>query len=906
VNRDEAYQACLSEVKNELAAKVITDKYLLCDNDKNYIESKPSQMWRRLAEANAKAEKKSDYNKYVEKFYNALADFKFVPAGRVLYGLGNPYVNVTLKNCYVLAPQEDSLEGIFDLCKNMAVTYKSGGGVGIDISLLRPKGMPVRNAARESTGSVSFMDLFSNITGMIGQKARIGALLISIAVDHPDVFDFITVKGSDNLDKVRFANISLRIKDEFMQAVLDDLDFPLKWGGKIFKTVKARELWNMIVHYAWKRAEPGILFWDNILKESTPDQYEKFKTITTNPCLTGDMKLLTSNGYKTLHELWIMGGCQEYDGEPSIRKYGRLEIINSNGTAQATNVYRTSKSSKIYRIILQDNTYIDATNTHKFILIDESRKTLAELKVGDELAKLDPNIKSIIKSIKQLNEQETFCLTEPFCNEIVIKGVRVGNCGEATLSYGDSCNLGSMNLGKYVRNSFEDNCNFDYESFDKDVRIAIRFLDNIITLEKCPLEFQQWANDNGRRLGLGVMGLADVFMRMKLRYDSEEAIQLSDKIMSSFMFSSYDESCELAKEKGAFPLFDVKKHLQSEYSKRLPQSIKDKIQKTGMRNIACHAIAPTGSLQCIAQCSGAIEPVFNICYIRKTNLGTAKKVEEHEIWHSTAKEYSDKYKVELKNLPKYFVGAHDIDPYFRIKLQSRVGKYVDQAISNTLNLSSDCTEEQISKLYIEAWRNGLKGITIYRDGSREGVLSNKKEDSQDEILVHNAPKRPESLEAIAHVIKPNGKKFTVFVGMLKGRVYEVFALDHTIAGVVDGMSGQIIREKGKDNKNIYHFESGAMLIRKLNGHEDNEASLVTRLISTALRHGTPLEFIIDQITKSKVHISSFAKAIARTLAIYVKQEDIKGKFKCSECGSSNVKIEGTCFLCLDCQFSRCT
>lgn len=761
--REQAMSECLSVVKNQLAAKVLVDKYFLA-NEGNYTETTPQQMWERLAKANAKAETDQDKRiKYEKEFYSSLNDFRFVPAGRVLYGLGNPFVNVTLKNCYVIAIRDDSIKGIFQTAYEMAETYKSGGGCGIDITPLRPRGMTVHNAARTSSGSVSFMDFFSHITGMIGQNARIGALLISIAVDHPDIEEFISIKSED-LNKIRFANISVRITDEFMRAVQDNLDFDLKWGGKVFKTVKARELWNKIIHYAWKRAEPGLLFWDTIVRESPPDRYDRFVTVTTNPC------------------------------------------------------------------------------------------------------------------------------------------------GEAPSADGDSCNLGSINLGKYVLNSFRNDRRFDYVAFEKDTRNGVRFLDNIITLEKSPLEFQQWANDNGRKLGLGVMGLADALMRMQIRYDSETALSFADGIMSRFREAAYDESCNLAIEKGPFPIFEADRHLKCDYIKRLPDFIKDKIKKTGIRNIALFAIAPTGSLQCIAQSSPSIEPIFSVHHYRKTNLGTAKEVQEHEVWHPVAKEYAELNNITPDKLPDFFIGAHQVDPKFRVKMQQTVQQYIDQAISQTVNLPKDVKEEQIGQLYMDAWSSGLKGITVYRDGSREGVISTKKQEEpkEDEIRIHQAPRRPDSLDAVVHVIKPNGKKFSVFVGLLKGRVYEVFALDHTMAGLTDGMTGKIIKNKKDDATSDYSFESGAILVRKLNGYEDNEASLITRLVSTALRHGTPLEFLIDQISKSRVEMVNFAKAIARALSIYIKKEDVEGKFKCPKCGSRNIKFEGTCYLCLECGGSRCS
>lgn len=766
--REQALRDCLSVVHDELSAKVQVDKYFVCNNG-DYQETKPQQMWNRLATAIAKAEPEAIRTKITETFEQTLTDYKFVPAGRILYGLGNPFVNITLKNCYVIGIQDDSIKGIFDAAYQMAETYKAGGGCGVDLSPLRPRGMPVRNAARYSTGAASFMDFYSNITGLIGQNARIGALLLCIDVSHPDVEEFIKMKGrlkSDgkpDLDLVRNANVSVKISDEFMQAVLDDRDFDLRWGGKVFKTVKARGLWKDIIHYAWKRAEPGVLFWDTTCREVPAQFYTGFECISTNPC------------------------------------------------------------------------------------------------------------------------------------------------GEVALSNGDSCNLGSVNLGKYVINPFED-AKFDYEKLDHDVRMSTRFLDNIISLENAPMEFQQKANDNGRRLGLGIMGLADMFLKMRIKYDSDKALTLADEVMHRFMIASYDESCNLAEEKGPFPVFDAERHFKSAYVNRLPQNIQDRIRKKGIRNIALHAIAPTGSLSCIARCSSGCEPVFMMHHIRKTNLGTAKVVEQHEVWHPVAKEYAEKFNVSFDDLPDFFVSAHQITPEYRIKMQAVIQKKIDQSISNTVNLPKETTEEQIAYYYMEAWRQGLKGITVYRDGSREGVLVAADKKGHEITLTH-APKRPKTLEGRVHVIKPNGKAYTVFVGLLNDKVYEVFALDSALAGLSDGMVGTIFKENeitDSSSKAIYTFESGPVLVRKLNRYEDSDASLVTRMMSTMCRHGVPLEITVEQVSKSKVGISSFARAISRALTLYINVEEAKGRIKCRECGSKNIKFEGTCRTCLDCGANSCT
>lgn len=762
--QQQARIACNQVMKDPLASEVIVDKYLLCDKAGMYHEWIPEQMWDRLANAAAKPEQSDKRDEVTHRFRSLLQDFKFVPGGRVLYGLGNPFVDVTLKNCYVVGIQDDSIEGIFKAAWQMAETYKGGGGCGIDISPLRPKGSKVHNAARVASGAVSFMDFFSHVTGMIGQKGRIGALMICIDVSHPDVEDFIDIKGGD-LDKVRYANVSVKVTDEFMRAVKNDTDFDLRWGGKVYKTIKARQLWDKLIYRAWSRAEPGLLFWDTACRNVPAHNYPGFECIACNPC------------------------------------------------------------------------------------------------------------------------------------------------GEIFLSHGDSCNLGSVVLSKYVINPFTDKAEIDFDNLRSDVTASVRFLDNIISLEKSPMEFQQWANDHGRRLGLGIMGLADMLLKLGIKYDSQQGVDIVEEVMSNFRDASYEASIDLAQEKGAFPDYNHRRHMKSEFVQGLPDRIKGKLAKHGIRNISLNAIAPTGSISLLAGCSSGIEPVFMYKHIRKTNLGTAKKVKEHEVFHHALREWLEFSGASTEDrLPDHFVSAHDIHPEYRIKMQGTIQKYIDQSISNTVNLAKESTQQQVAYYYEQAWEAGCKGITVYRDGSREGVLSSIDADKQSNgIKRTKAPHRPDKLKADVHVIKPNGRSYTVFVGLLDQRPYEVFALDHQMAGLPDGSKGEIVRVKqGPDSDNVYDFVRGALVVRMLNRYEDQEASLITRLLSTSLRHGVPLEFLMDQMVKSKVPVTSFAKAIARALASYIRPEEAKGCFKCPECKGREIKLEGTCMSCIDCGWSRCT
>ena len=1144
-SKSRALELCKESTKDDLSAEVIVNKYLLCNNE-NYYETCPSDMWHRLANAISEAEDEENREKYRTHYRQLLEDWKFVPGGRILYGLGNTFSRVTLKNCYVIAIEDDSIEGIFKTAYRMAETYKRGGGCGIDISTLRPKGSPVCNAARHSSGAVSFMELFSQVTGHIGQCGRIGALMICIDVSHPDIEEFIKIKGGDDLELVENANVSVKMSDEFMQAVQNDLDFDLHWGGKVYKTVKAKKLWEDIIYYAWKRAEPGLLFWDQTCNYTPAHQYKMFRCIATNPCLSGDTRILTETGYHKSYKLWADQGFKEYEEIRVHPKYGSQRIVSRHGVTASTSVFRTSESASLYRVTFDNGSFIDATANHKFIVEGKDRMPLSDLNIGDRvpiqretsfgdfdypdyavlagwvigdgslsraadsqiralvrvwdedienalprlqeslttvynrsnkstnqnpaydpvesndkgfeyrkktmksnvlgrllsedglyagdkhvipqsiwsgnlvtisaflrglfsadggvqinerkknasvrlsqsheqllidcqlllsqlgidsdfrhrrkpskqwindgrggkrlynrkaqyeliIARRDNLVRFIekvgfiqnwknevlsawlsshkgsnnsaqatsltIKSIGYVGEEETFCLTEPEFHEMTVSGIRIAQCGEVPLSHGDSCNLGSVNLSKYVIKPFR-SPSFDYRSFVSDTKMAVRFLDNIISLEKAPLEFQQRANDQGRRLGLGIMGLADMFLKMNIKFDSDQALTMAGEVFEKFQNASYDASCDLAMERGPFPEFDASKHLSSPFIQGLPTRIQDRISSVGIRNVSINAIAPTGSLSIIAQCSSGIEPVFQVEHIRKTKLGKSREEKEHKIYHKAASEYMEE--MGRSELPDFFVEAHNIDPTYRVRLQSLIQGKIDQSISNTVNLPEDTSKERIGYYYMEAWKAGCKGITVYREGSREGILISKNKSG--EIDVHQAPKRPKELEADVHVIKPNGKTYTVFVGLLKGRVYEVFALDHKQVGIADGIKGKIVRaiDEQPDSHNVYNFISGPMTISMLNRYEDTDASLITRLLSTSLRHGTPLEFAIDQITKSKVPMHSFARAIARALSKYIKQEEVKGKFKCPKCGSRNVKFEGTCRSCFECGESSCS
>ena len=483
-------------------------------------------------------------------------------------------------------------------------------------------------------------------------------------------------------------------------------------------------------------------------------------------------------------------------------------------------------------------------------------------------------------------------------------------CGEQPLLPFEACNLGSINLGAFITKS-----EINWDALRGVTQLSTHFLDNIVDANYYPLpEITKICTEN-RKIGLGIMGFADALFQLGIPYNSEDGLKCGENFMKFINDVAHEMSESLAEKRGVFSNWKGSRW--------------DTEWKRKQRNAAVTTVAPTGTISIIANCSCGIEPLFALTFTR--NVLEGKKLTEiNEIFKKVAQKrgfYSDELLKKIaqqgtisgcKEIPKevqhIFVCAHDIDSEWHIKMQAAFQKHCDSSISKTINLPHDAKSEDVKKIYQLAFDLNCKGVTVYRDGCRDNQpmsLANKIKISKDEILVHDAPKRPESIDAVAHIIKPNGKRYTVFVGLLKGRPFEVFVLDHAQAGVSDGMTGMIIKSKdgSKDEVSsdaVYNFESGCLLVRKLNRNEDNDISLVTRLISTALRHGTPLEFIVDQIGKSKVHISNCARAIARTLAIYIKKEEVEGKFKCNQCGSTDIKWGGSCFTCMSCGFSKCS
>jgi ribonucleoside-diphosphate reductase alpha chain len=736
---------------DELRARVFYEKYALRDSAGRQIEKTSDEMWRRVARELASVETDDERRKeWTTRFYWLLQDWRFVPGGRILFGAGQPRKS-TLLNCYFFGIKEDSIEAIFEWCKEAARTYSFGGGVGTDISILRPKGAPVNNAAIYSSGSVSFMELLSTTTGTIGQAGRRGALMITIKVDHPDVLDFINVKR--DLKKVNYANISVKITDDFMNTVERDGDFTLHFENdkvEVNETVKAREVWKTLIRGAWESDEPGVLFWDTIKRESTT----------------------------------------EYNG---------MEVQGVNP------------------------------------------------------------------------------------------------CSEQTLeSYGCCC-LGSVNLSAFVKEPFTDKASIDWEGLTRAAQYGVRFLDNVLdyNAERHPLLQQKKASLWSRRIGVGITGLGDMLIKLGLKYDEDSTIGFVDHLFERIKNVIYDYSTELAKEKGSFPAFDAHKHLSQPFIQRLDEKVKEKISSQGIRNAAITTIPPVGSGSILAGSSSGVEPVFALSYTRRSK---SLSEGEFKVFHPLVKQFMETTRTsDDKLLPNYFVTAHQIKPEMRVKMQAAIQKHIDTAISSTVNLAQEITPEEVEKIYTLAWRMGCKGITIYREGSREGILETEKVAKKEEVPQRQtgAFDRPRAME---------GR--TLKLRLPQGGIY-------VTANLIGGEPKEVFVTLGKSG-----------------GDEKADAEALGRLISLYLQHGGDVKNVISTLKGIKgkyvswddgVQLQSIPDAVAKALEILVMnqvvnesstpqtagtREDLRGA-TCPDCHESSLIFESGCYKCTNCGYSKC-
>lgn len=803
---EEVYEASLKYFNgDELATSVFVDKYALKDNEKNYRELTPDDTHNRIAKEFARIDADKyglDFDTRFKVYREALDKFaRIVVQGSPMSAIGNPYQRMSASNCVVIASPRDDMESIVETGKELALLYKRRCGVGLDLSTLRPDGSPVSNAAGTTTGAWSFADFYSYITNMVGQKARRGALMLTMDVHHPDVSSFATCKH--NQSKVTGANISVKLSDAFLKAVEKDTEYEQRWPTegtpKISKQIKAREVWQTIIDSATQTGDPGLILWDNMLNNLPAQCYKEFKSVCVNPC------------------------------------------------------------------------------------------------------------------------------------------------SEIVLSAYDSCRLISINLTGYVSGAFTNKAQFDFDTFAQDVQTAMQMADNLVDIElelisrikevcETATERTLWdklqkAGELGRRTGLGTHGLADTLAQLKIKYDSNKALDVVNKIYETFRNAAYQTSSDLARIRGPFPVYDFAKEKDCEFIKRLPPTILDSMKRYGRRNISLLTQAPTGSISIISKVgkfdrfnvSSGIEPVFRNTYTRRKKINpsdqhsrvdyvdemTGDKWQEFEVYHSNVLNYLEVSGSDIKSkLPEYFITSDEIDWQKRIELQSKEGIYLDHSISSTINLPRETPSSVVGELYLSAWKKGLKGLTVYVEGSKSGVLVSKKE-RPTEIISSMAPKRPTELDCHIHQASVKGQKWTVLIGLLKNKPYEIFA------GFSDNLSlpgkytqGKIIKTaKGKYS---LHLDLGddVLVVKNIVQTFDNpESSWATRMVSTSLRHGVPVEFICEQLSKDGL-ITDVNKVLSRILKKYIT-DGTKQSGVCPGCNNASLIYIDGCVQCTSCPWSKC-
>jgi ribonucleoside-diphosphate reductase alpha chain len=828
---DEAYNAALTYFKGDsLAAKVWVSKYALKDSFGKIYEKSPEDMHQRIAREIARIEKKYENPMSEDEVLALLKDFKYiVPQGSPMTGIGNYFQVASLSNCFVIGDKKpaDSYGGILKIDEEQVQLMKRRGGVGHDLSHIRPSGSPVMNSALTSTGVVPFMERYSNSTREVAQDGRRGALMLSISIKHPDAEHFIDAKMTQG--KVTGANVSVKIDDEFMKAVIDGTpyrqQFPIDAKEPTYiKDIDARKLWNKIIHNAWASAEPGILFWDTVLRESVPDSYADlgYRTVSTNPC------------------------------------------------------------------------------------------------------------------------------------------------GEIPLCPYDSCRLLAINLYSYVENPFTKDAKFDFELFRKHVHAAQRMMDDIIDLELEKIEairekiskdpedeevkrneLRLWENiaikaREGRRTGIGITAEGDMLAALGLRYGTENAIDFSVEVQKTLAIEAYRSSVITAKERGAFPIFDAKREKNNPMINRIKEAdpqLYDDMVKYGRRNIALLTIAPTGTTSLMTQTTSGIEPVFMPVYKRRRKVNPNDKdvkvafidemgdsFEEYFVFHhhfiTWLKE--NNYDVEkvkcasqdevdeiVKKSPYYKATANDVDWLNKVHMQGEMQKWVDHSISVTVNLPNEVNEELVSDIYITAWKSGCKGMTVYRDGSRSGILITNKKEKED------TKKRPRELDAEVIRFNNNNEKWIAFLGLKDGKPYEIFTgLDDAeyLPIPKNIKRGKIIKNKDEEGNKRYDFQYTNKMgyhvtIEGLSYKFTPEYWNYAKLISGVLRQEMPIINVVNLI--SSLHLDSdtintWKNGVERALRKYIPNgTKVKNGQVCLACGSDELVYQEGCLICKSCGSSKC-
>lgn len=807
-------------------------------------------------------------------------------------------------------------------------------GVGLDISSLRPEGMHVNNSAKSTTGPVSFADFYSYITKLIGQNNRRGALMISMDIRHPDIEQFI--KSKRDLTKISYANISIKFCKEFFDAVEKDENWELRWPvegePKITKNIKARYLFDIVAESAAKTGDPGALFWDEITNNLPAHSYEMFKTVSTNPCVSGDTIIETNGGEKTIKELADKSAFFITDS------FNEEKNIIEKKQAKA---FKTHESAKLLKIKTKNGEEIKLTYDH-LVLTDKGWIMAKYLTKEHKILCRIKEEKSFVKieEIIFLEEEEAvYDLSVQDNHNFFGNNICVHNCAEIPLSNFDACRLMATNLSSFIENSFKEP-KINRSKMQEVFRIAMRLSDDLVDLEIEKLENlilivdteeekNIWRKikesaENGRRTGLGTLGLAHMLHQMNLKY---EYCDIIETIYEELRNISYDESINLAKERGAFPAFSYETEKDNEFIKRLPDELKEKMKIYGRRNISILTNAPTGSVAILCKTSSGMEPYYSLSYQRKRKLEKDSKESvdyvdpTNDSWHIYDVHESiveDYFRINnTKEIPSFLSNsvANKISWKEKIKIQSKMQKYIDHAISATYNLPKGTDKEVIKEIYIEANEKGLKGITVYVDGSRDGqsVLSENLSatvapKNERKFPQTDAPRREKGLTADVHHVTLSGEKWTIFVGLFDDKPFEVFAGPSKYVEIPKRLKkGIILKHPGK-NGSTYELQiddNGELLIVKdlITVFDNPNHTATMRLISLALRHGTPIKYLVEQLQKDKKNdLFSFSRGIARILKTYIKDGELSSS-SCS-CGTKYIFQDG-CNFCPNCGNTKC-
>jgi len=826
---------------DELAGTTWMNKYAMKDHDGEFVEQNPDDMHRRMAKefGRIEADYKLKYNlngsakflsKYgqeredltEEKVYAYFKEFGYIiPQGSVMSSLGNHYKLASLSNCIVVPEMHDSYGGVFYTDQQLAQLFKRRCGVGVDISNLRPSGARVSNAAGSTSGAVSFMNRFSNTTREVAQNGRRGALMLSMDIAHPDVEDFITIK--QDLQKVTGANISIRLSDEFMNAVEANAEYTHRWPiesdtPKFSKTVNAKELWDTIIECAHNTAEPGLIFWDRQHWYSTSSVYPGYKNTSTNPC-----------------------------------------------------------------------------------------------------------------------------------SEIAMQG-------------GDSCRLIALNLFNFVENPFTKDAKFKMDDFYKAAYEGQRLMDDLVDLETEAIgrilakvdgddepenikqvERETWelllkTGKEGRRTGLGFTALADMVAALGMSIDSDEAIAMVESMMKEKCRAEFDSSIDMSLSRGSFVGFDAKIEKTSEFVQMLEvelPEVYERMMKFGRRNISISTVAPTGTLSMLAQTSSGIEPVFMTHYKRRRKLNeqdreakvdfiddSGDKWQEFTVYHHNLKTWMEVTgETDITKSPYAGSTAPEINWNKRVEMQAVVQKYVTHSISSTINLPNDVSLDEVSNIYLESWKQGTKGITVYRDGSRAGVLVSTDDKGKGDVLENTefretkAPSRPKRLDAKVVRFQNNKEKWIAVVGLMNGRPYEIFTgKTEDVFNMPAAVEyGWVIKNKREDGSTQYDFqyedkEGYKVTMGGLSRSFDKEFWNYAKLISGVLRHGMPLHYVVDLIGKMNLYdenINTWKSGVVRALKTFIADGTAVSDHTCGECGDEGLVYEEGCLKCVSCGYSKC-